>query len=167
LCARPHSNMRASLESLDSTGHSSSSALQRRLRARRLSRRRRTRCHKLYHTLAFILPFHPQIPSRLFLPSPMPTPSPSFPSLTLHKRTSLCALCAIISARSCSTIICSSLYASAHGTPNNSALVLTTHSVLPPSTSPDLNQLVVVFTLEDRLRRAEAGMMSCSARRRS
>jgi hypothetical protein len=83
------------------------------------------------------------------------------------KHTSFCALCAIISARSCSTIICSSLYASAHGTPNSSALVLTTHSVLPPMNNPDLSHEVVVLTFEETLRRVEAGIMSCSARMRS
>jgi len=81
--------------------------------------------------------------------------------------TSFCALCAISSALSCSTIICSSLYASAHGTPNNNALVLTTHSVLPPMNSPDLSHDDVVFTFELMLRRVLAGIMSCSARMRS
>jgi hypothetical protein len=71
------------------------------------------------------------------------------------------------SALSCSTIICSSLYANAHGTPNNSALVLTTQSVLPPNTNPDVSHEVVVDTLEEILRRVEAGIMSCKARRRS
>jgi hypothetical protein len=84
-----------------------------------------------------------------------------------HKRTSFCALCAIISARSCSTIICSSLYASAHGTPSSNALVDTTHSVLPPNKSPLLVQLDSVSYFALMLRRVDAGTMSFSALMRS
>jgi hypothetical protein len=45
--------------------------------------------------------------------------------------------------------------------------VLTTHSVLPPSSRPDLTQSEAVLTLELTERRVDAGMMSCSASRRS
>jgi hypothetical protein len=71
------------------------------------------------------------------------------------------------SARSCSTIICSSLYANAHGTPNSNALVLTTHSVLPPITIPDFSHELVVDTFDWIERRVLAGIMSCKARMRS
>jgi hypothetical protein len=83
------------------------------------------------------------------------------------KLTSFCALCAISSALSCSTIICSSLYANAHGTPNSNALVLTTHSVFPPMNKPDLSHELVVETFDWMERRVEAGIMSCKARMRS
>jgi hypothetical protein len=81
--------------------------------------------------------------------------------------TSFCARWFIISALSCSTIICSSLYASAHGTPSSSALVLTTQSVLPPMSSPDLTHEVAVLYFEARERRVEAGIMSWRAEMRS
>lgn len=45
------------------------------------------------------------------------------------------ALCCIRISLSISCTCCSSLNANAHGTPNSSALVLTTHSVLPPKLS--------------------------------
>jgi hypothetical protein len=56
--------------------------------------------------------------------------------------------------------ICSSLYASAHGTPINSALVLTTHNVLPPYDNPVFSHDDAVLTFEWMERRYGAGMMS-------
>lgn len=85
----------------------------------------------------------------------------------IKKRTSFCARCACNSALSCSTIICSSLYAKAHGTPNSSALVLTTHSVLPPMLRPLLNHDEIVLAFDETERRVLAGIISCSAERRS
>ena len=87
--------------------------------------------------------------------------------VTQEPRTSFCARWFIISALSCSIIICSSLYASAHGTPSNSALVLTTHSVLPPNSSPDFVQLAMASYLDDSERRVDAGTMSFRAVMRS
>ena len=84
-----------------------------------------------------------------------------------HQLTSFCARWFIISALSCSIIICSSLYASAHGTPSNSALVLTTHSVFPPIISPDLTHEDAVLYFEAKERRVEAGIMSWRAEMRS
>ena len=68
---------------------------------------------------------------------------------------------------SISTICCSSAKASAHGTPSNSALVLTTHSVLPLNKSPDLIQPVVVSTLLAMKDRVVGGIMSRRASSRS
>lgn len=68
---------------------------------------------------------------------------------------------------SISTICCSSAKANAHGTPSNSALVLTTHSVLPLNRRPDLIQLAVVSTLLEMKERVVGGTMSFKARRRS
>lgn len=68
---------------------------------------------------------------------------------------------------SISTICCSSAKANAHGTPNNSALVLITHSVLPLNSKPDLIQLVVVSTLLEMYDRVVGGTISRRARRRS
>jgi hypothetical protein len=68
---------------------------------------------------------------------------------------------------SISTICCSSAKANAHGTPNNNALVLTTHSVLPPNKSPDLIQPAVVSTLPVIYDRVVGGIMSRSASNRS
>ena len=81
--------------------------------------------------------------------------------------TSFCALCACNSALSCSTIICSSLYANAQGTPSSSALVLTTQRVLPPMFRPLLNHEVIVLAFEETDRRVLAGIMSCRAMMRS
>jgi len=77
------------------------------------------------------------------------------------------ALCCIFISRSISTICCSSLYASAHGTPKSSALVLTTQSVLPPRSKPLFSHELVVETVLVIFRRAEAGTMSCRAESRS
>ena len=120
--------------------------LQSRLCALRLARSRRTRSHEL----------QPLVSKKLVV---------TFPYFRRH--TSFCALWACSSARSCSTIICSSLYASAHGTPSSSALVLTTHSVLPPMLRPFLNHDEIVFAFDETERRVLAGIMSCSADRRS
>lgn len=79
------------------------------------------------------------------------------------ERTSFCALWFIISALSCSTIICSSEYASAHGTPSSNADVLTTHSVLPPNKSPLFVHELTVSYLDWMERRVLAGIMSLSA----
>ena len=68
---------------------------------------------------------------------------------------------------SISTICCSSAKANAHGTPKSSALVLTTHSVLPPNKSPDLIQPAVVSTLLEIYDRVVGGIMSRSASIRS
>jgi hypothetical protein len=68
---------------------------------------------------------------------------------------------------SISTICCSSAKANAHGTPKNSALVLTTKSVLPLNTRPDLIQLVVTPTLLEMYDRVVGGIMSRRARSRS
>jgi len=99
--------------------------------------------------------------------SPSNPRSAGKPAHQSFKHTSFCARWFISSARSCSTIICSSLYASAQGTPSSSALVLTTHSVLPPNNSPLFVQLVTVSYFETSERRVDAGMMSFSALMRS
>lgn len=114
----------------------------------------------------------PTSPDRLYLHRPWRTTRPPVETRDERreigeKHTSFCARCCISSARSCSTIICSSLYASAHGTPSSSALVLTTHSVLPPNSRLLLIHDPVVDTLDEMERRADAGIMSCSAARRS
>lgn len=68
---------------------------------------------------------------------------------------------------SISITCCSSAKASAHGTPNRSALVLTTQRVLPLNSSPDLIQPVVVSTLLEMYDRVVGGIMSRSASNRS
>lgn len=68
---------------------------------------------------------------------------------------------------SISTNCCSSAKASAHGTPNNSALVLTTQSVFPLNINPDLTQLVVASTLPAIYDRVVGGIISRRARSRS
>jgi hypothetical protein len=127
-----------------SNRHPAWRCLQGRLRALRLSWSRCARCHKLVQLLVSILHTSYQL-----------------------RPTSFCALCAINSALSCSTIICSSLYANAHGTPSSSALVLTTHNVLPPMNKPDFSHELVVDTFDWMERRVEAGIISWRARIRS
>jgi hypothetical protein len=68
---------------------------------------------------------------------------------------------------SISTTCCSSANANAHGTPNRSALVLSTNSALPPIPRPDLMYDVVVEKADEMYERVVGGIMSRRASRRS
>ena len=77
------------------------------------------------------------------------------------------ALCCIRISLSISCTCCSSLNASAHGTPRNSALVLTTHSVLPPKVNAFVAHEYPVDDTLEMLLRYVGGTMSLRAATRS
>lgn len=79
----------------------------------------------------------------------IPFPDISFPTGPADQLTSL-ALCCIFISFSISITDASSIHANAHGTPNNSALVLTTHNDLPPSINPLFAHDVAVERVEAR-----------------
>jgi len=85
---------------------------------------------------------------------------------TTNVLTSLAPLCICIS-RSISCNCCSSLNASAHGTPSNSALVLMTHSAFPLNDRPDETQAVAVLDALTSDLRYSGGTMSARAAIRS
>lgn len=85
---------------------------------------------------------HPAVVHCHLLASKAIPPLVSIPAITQYHIPSLTslALCCIRISLSISCTCCSSLKASAHGTPNSSALVLTTHNVLPVRLNPDAAQ---------------------------
>ncbi len=80
--------------------------------------------------------------------------------------TSFAACCMRISF-SCSIACASSAYASAHDMPTSITLVLTTHSVLPPSHRPARSQRCPAVSDPASAARCRGGTMSRSARTRS
>jgi len=98
---------------------------------------------------------------------PIALPLPPHTTDQNNKKLTSFAVCCIFISLSISTSCCSSEYASAHGTPSSSALVLTTHSALPPNARPLFSRADAEFSVETRKRRWLGGMMSCRAWMRS